>query len=120
MLRDLEMFPRAYAVPSQWPNNAWQRDAADRAVAQLMHAHRHRILRPVNALSSSKLLLQRQIPEQLPTPLANACRSIARQVLQVLEIDFAEAADDEHLDDVEPLPATERPLRLAGAARRSH
>jgi hypothetical protein len=120
VLRDLEMFPRAYAVPSQWPNNAWQRDAADRAVAQLMHAHRHRILRPVNALSSSKLLLQRQIPEQLPTPLANACRSIARQVLQVLEIDFAEAADDEHLDDVEPLPATERPLRLAGAARRSH
>jgi len=91
VLRDLEMFPRAYAIPTQWPNNAWQREAADRSVAELLGAYRHRILRPVNALSSSKLLLHKRIPEQLPTPLANACRAVARQVLEVLEIDFAEA-----------------------------
>ena len=121
VVRDLEMFPRAYAVPTQWPTNAWQRDAADRNVAQLMSAYRHRILRPVNALSSTKLLLQKQVPEQMPTPLANACRAIARQVLQVLEIDFSETTVDEELiDEVEPLPAAEMPLRLANAARRSH
>lgn len=88
VLRDLEMFPRAYAVPSQWPNNAWQRDAADRTVHALMRPYRHRILNPVNALSASKLLLQKEAPEQLPTPLANACRALARQVLEVLEIEI--------------------------------
>ena len=71
-----------------------------------MGAYRHRILKPVGALSSSKLLLQKQVPEQLPTPLANACRAVARQVLQVLEVDFAEPAIDvEEVEEVERLPA---------------
>src|SRR5574337_1185602 len=65
VLRDLEMFPRAYALPSQWPGNAWQRTTADRQVARMMGAHRHRILRPVTALSATKLLLQKQLPDQL-------------------------------------------------------
>ena len=121
VLRDLEMFPRAYAIPTQWPTNPWQRDAADRSVARLLGAHRHRILRPVNALSSSKLLLQKQVPEQLPTPLANACRALARQVLEVLEIDFAETyAEDERDAEGERLPAAEMPLRLSHGARRPH
>ena len=121
VLRDLEMFPRAYAIPTQWPHNAWQREAADRTVAQLLGAYRHRILRPVNALSSSKLLLQKQVPEQLPTPLANACRALARQVLEVLEIDFADTyAEDERDAEGERLPAAEMPLRLSHGARRPH
>ena len=48
-----------------------------------MADYRHRILRPVNALSASKLLLQRQVPDTLPTPLANACRAFAAQVLDI-------------------------------------
>ncbi|ATE61015.1 P-loop NTPase family protein [Thauera sinica] len=121
VIRDLEMFPRAYAVPSQWPGNPWQRDAADRTVAQLMGAHRHRILRPVGALSSSKLLLQRQVPEQLPTPLANACRAIARQVLEVLEVDFAEPViDADEVEEIERLSPAEMPMRFASTARRPH
>jgi hypothetical protein len=123
VIRDLEMFPRAYAVPSQWPSNSWLRDAADRNVAQLMGAYRHRILKPVGALSSSKLLLQKQVPEQLPTPLANACRALARQVLEVLEIDCVEAAAaaaDEDAAGVERLSPADMPLRLSGAARRAH
>ena len=120
VMRDLEMFPRAYAVPTQWPTNAWQREAADRTVALLMGAYRHRILRPVNALSASKLLLQKQVPDQLPTPLANACRAVARQVLQVLEIEFIDHDEIEHIGETEPLPDTEMPLRLAGGARRAH
>ena len=40
VLRDLETFPHAYALPSQWPTNAWQRDAADRNVAQLLGNYR--------------------------------------------------------------------------------
>ncbi|HRP22732.1 MAG TPA: hypothetical protein PLF79_08520 [Thauera sp.] len=121
VLRDLEMFPRAYAVPTQWPHNAWQREAADRSVAQWMGAYRHRILRPVNALSSSKLLLHKQLPEQLPTPLANACRAIARQVLEVLEIDFIDDGQEYEVEEtVERLPAADMPLRLTQGVRRSH
>ncbi len=120
VVRDLEMFPRAYAVPTQWPTNAWQRDAADRNVSQLMGSYRHRILRPVNALSSSKLLLQKHAPEQLPTPLANSCRAVARQVLQVLEIDFADAPEDDEIDTVERLSPAEMPMRLTSGMRRSH
>ncbi|MBN8441295.1 MAG: hypothetical protein J0M28_06265 [Thauera sp.] len=121
VVRDLEMFPRAYAVPSQWPSNAWQRDAADRSVAQIMGAYRHRILKPVSALSSSKLLLQKQVPDQLPTALANACRALARQVLDVLEVDFAEPAiEEDDIGVVERLSPAEMPMRLAPNARRPH
>jgi hypothetical protein len=114
VIQDLEQFPRAYAIPSQWPSNAWQRNMADRNVAEFMYAYRHRILNPVTALSASKLLLHKQIPGHLPTPLANACRAFARQTLEILEIEH----DDEEypvmadVDDDVRLPATEMPLRI--------
>ncbi len=121
VMRDLEMFSRAYAVPTQWPANAWQREAADRSVAQLMGAYRHRILRPVPALSSSKLLLQKRIPDQLPTPLSNACRAIARQVLAVLEIghtdDPSTDGDDQTTAHLSP---ADMPMRLSQGERRFH
>lgn len=121
VLRDLEMFPRAYAIPTQWPTNPWQREAADRSVARLLGAHRHRILRPVNALSSTKLLLQKQLPEQLPTPLANACRAVARQLLEVLEIDFIDHDEEPSgAEQDERLSAAEMPMRLVGGPRRPH
>ncbi|MBV2264516.1 MAG: hypothetical protein KUL79_13330 [Thauera sp.] len=121
VLRDLEMFPRAYAIPTQWPTNPWQREAADRSVVRLLGAHRHRILRPVNALSSTKLLLQKQLPEQLPTPLGNACRAVARQLLEVLEIDFIDHDEEPAgTEQDERLSAAEMPMRLAGGARRPH
>ena len=90
VIRDLDRFPRAYAVPAQWPVNAWQRSAADRSVGQLMAEYRHRILRPVAALSASKLLLQRQVAESFPTPLANACRALATQVMDILEREYSQ------------------------------
>lgn len=118
VLQDLETFPRAYAVPSQWPTNAWQRDAADRTVSALMRPYRHRILNPVNALSATKLLLQKDVPEQLPTPLANACRGLARQVLEVLEIDCPDDGDSAlaAVGEQDRIAADEMPLRL-GARR---
>src|SRR5690554_1139820 len=114
VVRDLEMFPRAYAVPSQWPTNAWQREAADRNVRTMMRPYRHRILNPVNALSAIKLLLQKDIPEQLPTPLANACRALARQVLEVLEIDVPDSAGSPLAAVIEQdrIAADEMPLRI--------
>ncbi|MDR2689505.1 MAG: hypothetical protein LBB76_07075 [Azoarcus sp.] len=115
VVHDLDLFTRAYAVPTQWPSNAWQRETADRNVLQLMGNYSHRILRPVGALSSSKLLLQKHVPEQFPTPLANACRAIGRQVLEILEIDVEVDDGDEASadDDIERLPAAEMPLRLS-------
>ncbi|MCB1961457.1 MAG: hypothetical protein KDE68_13195 [Rhodocyclaceae bacterium] len=114
---DLERFPRAYALPSQWPTNPWAREAADRSVAQHLGVYRHRILRPVNALSATKLLLQREVPEQLPTPLANACRRFARQMLDVLEIEYADMLDppeEEAREDGEPARADRLPAYASG------
>lgn len=109
VIRDLDQFPRAYAVPAQWPTNSWQREAADRNVTQLMSAFRHRILKPVVAIASSKLLLQKQVPEQLPSPLAKACRAVGREVLEILEINVS---GDERDDNIERLPPDETPMRL--------
>jgi hypothetical protein len=88
VIRDLEMFPRAYAIPSQWPTNPWQREAAEKAVDELLAPYRDRILAPVSSLSASKLLLHKQLPHGLPSPLSNACRSVARQVLELLQINI--------------------------------
>ncbi|HEX8987977.1 MAG TPA: hypothetical protein VF816_08450 [Rhodocyclaceae bacterium] len=86
VVRDLEMFPHAYAIPTQWPTNPWQRDVADKTVAELLAPYRDRILAPVSTLSASKLLLQKNLPAGLPSPLGNACRGVARQVLDLLQI----------------------------------
>ncbi|MDD2668856.1 MULTISPECIES: hypothetical protein [Zoogloea] len=120
VLRDLETFPHAYALPSQWPTNAWQRDAADRNVAQILGAHKHRILHPVPSLSASKLLLQKTAPDGLPSNLGNACRSFARQVMDVLEIGAAYPTQppersDEHAEAA--VPPTVLPEGYASTAR---
>ena len=86
VIRDLELFPRAYAVPTQWPTNPWAREAAEKTVDEFLSPFRDRILEPVWALSATKQLLQTQIPAPLPSPLANACRSAAHQVLDLLQI----------------------------------
>jgi len=86
VIRDLEMFPRAYAIPSQWPTNAWQREAAEKTVAELLAPYHDRILDPVFGLSASKLLLQKNLPGNLPTPLTNACKSVAHQVVDLLQL----------------------------------
>lgn len=94
VIRDLDMFPRAYAIPTQWPTNAWARESADKTVAEMLAPYRDRILDPVHSLAASKLLLQRQVPPSLPTPLANTCRASARQVLDLLQIPIEDAARD--------------------------
>ena len=86
VLADLETYPNAYALPSQWPANAWQLEAAQRSMDQLMQTHRNRILAPVPAISASKLLLQHEPPALLPSNLNNACRRIAAQVLGLLHL----------------------------------
>ena len=100
-VRDLEMFPRAYAIPSQWPTNVWQREAAEKTLDEFLSRFGDRILSPVATLSASKHLLQKTIPGNLPSPLANASRSIARQVLDLLQISF-EDEDDPVEDDTAP------------------
>lgn len=120
VLHDLETFPRAYALPSQWPTNAWQRDAADRNVAQILGAHRHRILNPVISLSASKLLLQKNVPDGLPTNLGNACRALARQVIEVLELGDADGAPStgpEAGGEADATPSTVVPEDYASTAR---
>lgn len=86
VMRDLEMFPCAYAVPMQWPSNAWQRESAERTVREHLAAYQDRILDPVFALSVSKLLLQKHLTTTFPAPLANACRSVAHQVVDLLQL----------------------------------
>lgn len=78
---DLDRFPRAFGVPSQWPTNPWQQLAAERTLDELMQDYRPRLLEPVYAVSASKLLLQAHIPHELPTALNNVARGLAWQVL---------------------------------------
>lgn len=82
---DLDTFPEAFGVPSQWPTNPWQQMAAEHTLDELMQDYRPRLLDPVYTVSASKLLLQSQIPAELPTVLNNVCRGLARQVLARLE-----------------------------------
>ncbi|HUX90792.1 MAG TPA: hypothetical protein VMV48_08890 [Gallionellaceae bacterium] len=82
---DLESYPKAYGVPSQWPTNPWQQMAAEHTLDELMQDYRPRLLEPVYTVSSSKLLLETQIPQDLPTVLNNVCRSLAKQALGRLE-----------------------------------
>lgn len=107
VIKDLEALPRAFALPCQWPTNPWQREAAQRSVEMSLGVYRNRILEPVYMLSATKLLLQKQVPATLPTPLANACRSIAHQVLDLLAIPHEmpiEECDDDTLADEEAMP----------------
>ena len=72
-----------------------QRDAASRLVESMLADHRDRLLEPVPAVSSTKLLLLDELPDHLPTPLANACRGIAGQVLERLGLpQLASGLDD--------------------------
>lgn len=85
VVQDLERFPRAHALPSQWPHNRWQLEAADRLIATMPAHLRARVLPPVMAVSSSKLLLQSQAPESLPTALNNSTRALANMILDMTE-----------------------------------
>jgi hypothetical protein len=86
LIRDLEMFPRAYAIPTQWPVIPWQRDTADRTMEELLAPYNDRILMPVNAFNATKLLLKSDIGNDIPPQLAEACSNVARQVLDLLQI----------------------------------
>jgi len=77
VLQDLERFPQALALPSQWPGNLLQHEVAQRTQDQLLGAYRSRLLDPVSAMSATKLFLQDQIPDRLPSALNHACRQLA-------------------------------------------
>lgn len=82
---DLDAFPNAWGIPSQWPTNPWQQLAAERTLDELMRDYRPRLLEPIYSVSSSKLLLETQVPPELPTALNNVCRRLAWQVLGLIE-----------------------------------
>lgn len=92
MRHDLDTFPDAYGIPSQWPTNPWQQLAAERTLDELMQSYRPRLPDPVYSVSSSKLLLECEIPDNLPSALNNVSRRLARQVLERLEEPEDEAA----------------------------
>lgn len=83
---DLENYPAAYGIPSQWPTNPWQQMAAEHTLDKLMQDYRPRLLDPVYTVSSSKLLLETQIPHELPTVLNNVCRGLAKQAIEYLDL----------------------------------
>lgn len=86
--QDLEKFSKAYGIPSQWPTNPWQQMAAEHTLDSLMQDYRPRLLDPVYTVSSSKLLLETQLPNDLPTVLNNVCRGLAKQALKTMEIEY--------------------------------
>jgi hypothetical protein len=86
LLMDLKEFPHALALPSQWPSNIWQLDVAQRTVDQHLSDYGTRVLSPVSTLSATKLLLNEQVPDKLPTVLNNSCKYLAEQMLRHLQL----------------------------------
>jgi len=84
--QDLEKYPSAFGIPSQWPTNPWQQMAAENTLDELMQDYRPRLLDPVYNVSSSKLLLVDHVPPDLPTVLNNVCRGVAKQALKTLDM----------------------------------
>jgi chromosome partitioning protein len=113
VLRDLERFPDAYALPSQWPTNPLQQEAAQRSVERLMAGCRSRVLDPVHGISASKLLLQSELPDQLPSNLNNACRRLAAQVLELLGVPLPEALESLQIEVAAAAARPATPARLA-------
>lgn len=93
VMHDLELFPRALALPCQWPRNQWQKDAADRLMASIPDEFHSRILPPFYAISASKLLLLSEPPDQLPVTLNRAARELAERILHMIVSDEADAAN---------------------------
>jgi len=93
VLRDLDKFPNAVGIPSQWPTNSWQQMAAERTLDEVMQAYRPRLLDPIYSVSASKLLLQSDVPKTLPTVLNNVSRRLARQVLDHLGLPYTPTND---------------------------
>lgn len=113
VVRDLDMFPRAYAIPSQWPMLPWLREAADRMVAEQLDGYHDRILPSIPALAATKTLLERSLPANLPTPLTSACTDFARQVMELLQVPVGGSAmTSEAATPVRPT-ASIRPVALA-------
>ncbi len=114
VVRDLEMFPRAYAIPSQWPTLPWLREAADQMVAEQLDGYLDRILPPITALAASKALLERNAPAAIPVPLTKACRDFAHQVLDLLQVPIEESVSGFSAASSRPAgQATMRPVALA-------
>lgn len=84
VMADLDAFPGAWGLPSQWPTNPWQQMAAERCVDDIMLPYRPRLLDPVYTVSASKQLLQIQIPASQPSVLNNMSRTLAWRILDKL------------------------------------
>lgn len=95
--KDLDVFSAAFGIPSQWPKNPWQQMAAEHTLDELMQDYRPRLLDPVYTVSSSKLLLETQLPNELPTVLNNVCRGLAKQALTRLATDTQQNINSEEL-----------------------
>ena len=91
--RDLDRYPNALGIPSQWPTNSWQQMAAERTLDEVMQPYRPRLLEPVYSVSASKLLLQNEVPGNLPSMLNNVSRGLARQVLDKLGLPYIPESD---------------------------
>lgn len=90
VVQDLQRFPSAYALPSQWPTNPWKREAAARTLERMFASFRGRVLEPVHAQNATKILLEHALPPQLPAALNNSCRMLALQVMKLLGIPLLE------------------------------
>jgi hypothetical protein len=108
--RDLDRFPHAYAVPSQWPTNVWQLEAANRMVAEQLADVAPRVLAPLSAVSATKLLLQIEAPESLPTQVNNAARMLAWRVIELLDAKLDGLAKAGAVIDSSPAPALAQPV----------
>lgn len=88
------------------PPTPGNRKPRKKSVREFLGRHADRVLYPVYAVSASKLMLQKNIPAALPTPLANTCRALAYQALGLLEVSCEEPVEEPE-EVAEPKPAVQ-------------
>lgn len=92
VLRDLDLFPKARALPSQWPTNRWQLEAANRMIGELPEDFRARVLAPIQVMSATKTLLQTRVRNEPTAALNRLAREFAQSVLNLFEEEAASVA----------------------------
>jgi chromosome partitioning protein len=81
---DLARFPTARALPSNWPNNSKAKEIDSGYLDKLAELYPDRVLRQLPATHAVRDLVLQDFNGLLLPPAQRFCKTVARQVLEVL------------------------------------
>ena len=81
---DMAKFPKAWGWPSNWPSNTKAAQIDQGYVEKLAELYPNRVLKPLPATHSIRDLILQNFNGTLLPPAQKYCRTLARQVLELL------------------------------------